>query len=126
MAINMPLIAYNIILSIIILYYYYYYIIFYFNSYYCGVIKIPIYAVLNSCFQVYGYKSLVCLTNMEKAGFIRVQGQHTRIYPNLKKSLNLLVDDVNEQVETNSISAAGVRQYVPVHHCRHCCRARQI
>ena len=35
---------------------------------------------------------------MEKAGFIKVQGQYSKIYSTLRKNLNLLVEDINEQV----------------------------
>lgn len=48
--------------------------------------------------QVYGIQSILLLNNMEKAGFIKIQGQYPKIYSTLRKTLNLLVEDINEQV----------------------------
>ena len=47
-------------------------------------------------FQTYGYEHLLTLLNLEKAGLIRLHGQRT--YPTIRKSLRLIIDDINEQV----------------------------
>jgi len=41
---------------------------------------------------------MILLSNMEKAGFIKLQGPYTKTYSNLKKTLKLVVEDVNEKV----------------------------
>lgn len=51
--------------------------------------------------QTYGYEHLVTLMNLEKAGLLRQSGQ--RHYPTIRKSLKLIVDEVNEQ-NPNDIS----------------------
>ena len=55
--------------------------------------------------QVYGFQSMLLLNNMEKAGFIKVQGQYSKIYSTLRKNLNLLVEDINEQVHTAAVNS---------------------
>ncbi|XP_067949136.1 vacuolar protein sorting-associated protein 33A-like [Watersipora subatra] len=47
--------------------------------------------------QVYGYQSIILLNNMEKVGLIKIQRTNSKVYPALRKSLNLLVEDINEQ-----------------------------
>ncbi|CAI9744345.1 sorting-associated 33A-like isoform X2 [Octopus vulgaris] len=49
--------------------------------------------------QTYGFQHLVTLTNLEKIGLLRTQGQKT--YLTIRKSLRLIVDDVNEQNPTD-------------------------
>ncbi|KAK3088447.1 hypothetical protein FSP39_019326 [Pinctada imbricata] len=51
--------------------------------------------------QTYGYEHLLTLLNLEKAGFIRLHGQRT--YPTIRKSLRLIIEDINEQ-NPNDIS----------------------
>ncbi|KAL5017366.1 hypothetical protein ScPMuIL_006955 [Solemya velum] len=45
--------------------------------------------------QTYGYEHLITLLNIEKAGLLRLHGNRT--YPTLRKSLKLIIEDVNEQ-----------------------------
>ncbi|XP_021346292.1 vacuolar protein sorting-associated protein 33A-like isoform X1 [Mizuhopecten yessoensis] len=45
--------------------------------------------------QTYGYEHMVTLMNIEKAGLLRPHGN--RSYPAIRKSMRLIVDDVNEQ-----------------------------
>ena len=52
---------------------------------------------------------------MEKAGFIKVQGQYSKIYSTLRKNLNLLVEDINEQVHaTVNSNLLFVYSFVPL------------
>lgn len=46
--------------------------------------------------QTYGYEHLITLMNIEKAGLLRPHGNRT--YPAIRKSLKLIIEDVNEQV----------------------------
>lgn len=52
--------------------------------------------------QTYGYEHLVTLHNLEKVGLLRLQGT-TRSYATIRKSLKLLMEEVNEQ-NPNDIS----------------------
>ena len=47
-------------------------------------------------FQTYGFENILTLQNLEKTGVLRVQAAKT--FASVKKSLNLIVEDVNEQV----------------------------
>ena len=49
-----------------------------------------------STFQVYGFSHVLTLNNLEKVGLLKVQGQRT--YPTVRKSMRLIVEEVNEQV----------------------------
>ena len=51
-------------------------------------------------FQTYGYEHMITLNNVEKAGLLRPHGNRT--YPTIKKSLRLIVEDVNETVRINT------------------------
>lgn len=46
--------------------------------------------------QTYGFEHIVTLANLEKTGMLRPHG--ARSYQIIRKSLKLIVDDVNEQV----------------------------
>ena len=46
--------------------------------------------------QTYGYKHMLTLMNLEKAGLLGLQSN--RIYPTLRAKLKLTVEDVSEQV----------------------------
>ena len=48
--------------------------------------------------QVYGFQSIILLNNMEKTGIIKLQKPNYKVYPTVRKNLNLLVEDINEQV----------------------------
>ncbi|XP_038056680.1 vacuolar protein sorting-associated protein 33A-like [Patiria miniata] len=45
--------------------------------------------------QTYGFEHIVSLNNLEKIGLLKVQGQKT--YNTIRKTLRLVVEDVNEQ-----------------------------
>ncbi|CAE1276176.1 VPS33A [Acanthosepion pharaonis] len=49
--------------------------------------------------QTYGFQHLVTLLNLEKTGLLRPQGQKT--YLTIRKSLRLIVDDINDQNPTD-------------------------
>ncbi|XP_052075554.1 vacuolar protein sorting-associated protein 33A-like isoform X1 [Mytilus californianus] len=51
--------------------------------------------------QTYGFEHIVTIMNLERAGLIRLFGNRT--YPTIKKSLRLIMEDVNEMVP-NDIS----------------------
>ncbi|ELT89435.1 hypothetical protein CAPTEDRAFT_101629 [Capitella teleta] len=51
--------------------------------------------------QTYGFEHLITLHNLEKAGLLKIQGART--YPTLRKTLKLIVEEVNEQ-NPNDIS----------------------
>ncbi|CAG2204838.1 VPS33A [Mytilus edulis] len=51
--------------------------------------------------QTYGFEHIITIMNLERAGFIRLFGNRT--YPTIKKSLRLIMEDVNEMVP-NDIS----------------------
>ena len=55
---------------------------------------------MNDYFQTYGFEHMISINNLEKAGLLKVQGQKT--YPTIRKSLKLIVDEVNEQVTIKS------------------------
>ncbi len=46
--------------------------------------------------QVYGFAHMLTLNNLERCGLLKTQGQRT--YPTIRKSLRLIVEEVNEQV----------------------------
>ena len=54
---------------------------------------------------------MLLLNNMEKAGFIKVQGQYSKIYSTLRKNLNLLVEDINEQVHSAAVNSISYFVY---------------
>lgn len=51
--------------------------------------------------QTYGYEHLLTIFNLEKAGLLRPHGNRT--YPTIRKSLRLVIDEINEQ-NPNDIS----------------------
>ncbi len=54
---------------------------------------------------MYGYSHLLTLNNLEKVGLLKVQGQ--RSYPTVRKTLRLIVEDVNEQVTMATVESGG-------------------
>ena len=51
-----------------------------------------------SLFQTYGFEHILTLNNLEKLGLLKPQSQKT--YSTVRKTLQLVVGDVNEQVST--------------------------
>nr|XP_002737715.1 PREDICTED: vacuolar protein sorting-associated protein 33A [Saccoglossus kowalevskii] len=49
--------------------------------------------------QTYGFEHIITIDNLEKAGLLRPQGQKS--YSTIRKSLRLVVEDVNEQNPTD-------------------------
>ncbi|XP_076367418.1 vacuolar protein sorting-associated protein 33A isoform X2 [Tachypleus tridentatus] len=49
--------------------------------------------------QTYGFQHILTINNLEKAGLLRIQG--TKSYSSIRKTLRLMVDDVNEQNPTD-------------------------
>lgn len=47
--------------------------------------------------QAYGFENIITLQNLERAGLIKLQTSNTRTYATLRKTLKLIVEDVNEQ-----------------------------
>ncbi len=54
------------------------------------------------CVQTYGYEYILTVNNMEKLGLIKKQ-EGKNFFPNLRKGLNLVVEDVDEN-SPNDIS----------------------
>jgi len=46
--------------------------------------------------QTYGFEHMITLHNLEKAGLFK--NQTSRTYPTMKKTLKLVIEEVNEQV----------------------------
>ncbi|XP_072103703.1 vacuolar protein sorting-associated protein 33A [Mobula birostris] len=53
--------------------------------------------------QTYGYKHILTLNNLEKAGLLKPQTSTRNNYPTIRKTLRLWMDDINEQ-NPNDIS----------------------
>ena len=49
------------------------------------------------CSQTYGFQHIVTIHNLETVGLLKVQGT-ARNYPTIRKTLKLIVEEVNEQV----------------------------
>ena len=47
--------------------------------------------------QTYGFQHMVTLHNLETVGLLRPQGT-TRNYPTIRKTLRLIVEEIDEQV----------------------------
>lgn len=60
------------------------------------IVKAHGYLYVFTSAQTYGYEHLVTLHNLEKVGLLRLQGT-TRSYATIRKSLKLLMEEVNEQ-----------------------------
>ena len=61
------------------------------------MLAIRLIAVMMKYFlQTYGFEHIITLQNLTKVGLLRLQGQRT--YPTIRKSVKLIVEEVNEQV----------------------------
>ncbi|XP_043924530.1 vacuolar protein sorting-associated protein 33A [Protopterus annectens] len=47
--------------------------------------------------QTYGYEHILTLSNLEKAGLLKLQTASRNNYPTIRKTLRLWMDDINEQ-----------------------------
>ena len=58
--------------------------------------SIMVFSVYLYIFQTYGFEHMITLHNLEKAGLFKHQASRT--YPTIKKTLKLVIEEVNEQV----------------------------